>query len=149
MTNLRQMVHTALRDDSSLRTLVGNTTTTPYNVYREDPPVPFDFTSQAMVVWHFLANTPTLPSSHGVSMRQREQVFAVTAYSADPDAVDNILARVRRIFEDLKAVTLPSAGAEVVACHFEDEGPDLFDAEKKVKYRAVQFRIHYREDFTS
>jgi len=154
MKVIKTMVHTALRDDAAMRLLLAHTAT-PFGVYNDHFPAIPDFTAAAgaarsYITWALLPGGPTEPQAHGVEMRLYERVFSVTAWSSSPDTVEDIHRRARRILIDCHAVTLPTSEAAVTALKQESGGigPDLFDDEYKVYFRAESYRVKYREDIT-
>jgi len=151
---LKTMVHTALRDDASLRTTLGHAAT-PYGVYEGHFPAIPDFTAAAgaarsYVTWMFLGGAGD-GTTNGPEMRLGEKVFSITAWSASPDTVEDAHKRIRRLLIDLKGCTLPTADAHVTGLKQEPGGigPDLFDDEAKVYFRAETYRVWYREEITS
>ena len=149
------MVHTALRDDASLRSTLGQTAT-PYGVYEGHFPAIPDFTggdagaAMSFVTWMFLGGGGD-PSTNGPEMRRGEKVFSVTAWSANPDTVEDAHKRIRRLLIDLYGCTLPTTDVNVVSLKQESGGigPDLFDDEAKVYFRAETYRVWYREEVAS
>ena len=154
MKVLKEMIHKALRDDASLRTTLGHAAL-PYGVYEGHFPAVPDFTgaagaAQSYVTWMFLGGGGDA-STNGPEMRLAERVFSVTAWSANPDTVESAHRRIRRLLVDLYGVTLPTADAGVFGLKQEPGGlgPDLFDDEAKVYFRAETYRVFYREEITS
>ena len=147
MNALRQMVHTALRDDSSLRTTIGHAAT-PYGIYEGFAPEVPDYTSLSYAYWQFLGGAQD-EEAHGVEMRLRTLQFSVTVLSANPDTVETAHQRIRRIFNDKQAVTLPSTEADVHEVRAIEAGPNLYDEAKQVYFRAETYRIRFREVITA
>lgn len=153
MKAVKQMVHTALRDDATLRTL-GAHAATPYGVYEAHFPEPPNFssgaTARAYVTWQFLGGPAEDVDVQGdPSMRRRHLVVSITVWSISPDTIEDMHARIRRLLVGMRGVTLPSSGAEVHGIAFQDAGPDLFDNDFKVYFRAETYRVSFREDVTS
>ena len=147
MKVIKEMVHTALRDDTSLRTTLGHAAT-PYGVYEAFFPETPDFSSKSYVTWQFLGGASD-QDVHGVEMRQRSKDVAVTVWSANPDTIEDAHKRIRRVLIDMFAVTKPTSDAEVHQIKHMDEGPDLFDDEAKAYFRAETYRVKFREDVTA
>lgn len=152
MKALKQAVHTALRDDSTatigLRALLMPTAAaTPYGVYYGHFPEVPSFKSQSYLTWLYI--TTVSPGIQHSDERFREQVFSLTAWSMNPDTVEDVLRRARRVLENLKGVTRPSTDVELHQILFEHGGPDLFDQKYQVYYRAEQYRAWFREDITT
>jgi hypothetical protein len=146
---LKQMIHTALRDDSSLRTTLGHAAV-PYGIYEAFFPESSDFSSKSYVTWQFLGGAPVDATiQNEPDMRRRIKSVSITGWSADQDTLEDIHRRIRRILVGMQSVTVPSADAEVQGIEHADEGPDLFDDDKKVYFRAETYRIMFREDITS
>ncbi len=147
MKVLKTMVHTALRDDASLRTILGHAAT-PYGVYEGHFPAVPDFTGGAAgaatsyVTWMFIGGAGDA-STNGPEMRLSEKVFSVTVWSANPDTVESAHRRIRRLLIDGYGCTLPTADAAVFGIKQElgGLGPDLFDDEAKVYFRAESYRV--------
>lgn len=153
MKVLKTMVHTAMRDDTALRTLLGHTAT-PYGVYPGHFPDNSDFVvaagERSYATWMFLGGGID-PTTNGPDVKLGEKVFTVTVWSANPDTVDAGHRRISRILVDLKGCTLPTTDAAVTGLKPEPGGigPDLFDDTKKVYHRSESYRIFYREDITA
>ncbi len=154
MKVLKTMVHTAMRDDTALRTTLAHTAT-PYGVYEGHFPAIPDFSAAAgaarsYVTWQFLGGAGD-GTTNGPEMRLGEKVFSVTVWSSSPDTVEDAHRRIRRILIDLKACTLPTTDAAVNGLKQEPGGigPDLFDDEYKAYFRSETYRVWYREDITS
>ena len=149
MKVLKQMIHTALRDDASLRTTLGHAAV-PYGVYEAFFPESSDFSSKSYVTWQFLGG-PAVDAAmqNETDMRRRVLTVSITAFSADHDTLEDLHKRIRRLLIGMHGVTKPSADAEVHGIEHVDAGPDLFDDEKKVYFRAETYRILFREDFTA
>ena len=149
MNGIKLMVHSGLRDDTTLRTLLGHSAD-PYGVYQAMPPESLDLSTKSYVTWQFIQGVPEDTDAQGdPSMRRRHRVVSITAWSEDPDTVDSIHVRVRRIMIGAYGLTKPSSLAEVHGVTFEGDGPDLFDDEKKVYFRAETYRISFREDIAA
>lgn len=152
MKLLKLAIHTALRDDNDpvvgMRTLLGQSTTTPYGVYQGRWQGPPNFKNangpQAYLTWLFLQGTST--GTVQSDLRLREQVFAVTAWSENSDNLEDILRRARFVLEGMGRTSLPTNDVELHQIRHEGCGPDLFDDKFKVYYRAEHFRAYYRED---
>ncbi len=154
MKVLKEMVHTSMRDDAPLRTILGHTAT-PYGVFPGHFPAGADFvpatgTARSYATWQFLGGGGD-STTNGPEMRTGEKVFSVTVWSSNPDTVEAAHARIRRILIDLKFCILPTTDAAVTGLKQEPGGigPDLFDDTEKVYFRAESYRIWYREDITS
>ncbi len=150
MKELTQSIHKALRDDSvatvGLRALLAHAAT-PWGVYRAYLPEQPDFSAKNYVTWYLLAASGI--TSPSVDALIRQQVFSVTAWSKDPDTVTDIHHRVRSVLENLRAVTLPTANCALHQIKWEGAGPELFDADFRVYYRAETYRAYYREDIAT
>lgn len=154
MKVLKEMVHKAMRDDATLRTLLAHAAT-PYGVYEGHFPTTPDFSAAAgaarsYVTWMFIGGGGD-GSTNGPEMRLGEKVFTVTAWSANPDTVESAHKRIRRLLTDLYGCTLPTTDANVTGLKPEPGGygPDLFDDEAKAYFRSETYRVWYREDVTS
>jgi hypothetical protein len=149
MNTLKQAIHTTLRDDADatvgLRALLG-AAATPYGVYFTHLPETPDFPSHSYLTWYFISEQTT--SAPDSDAKLREQVFSVTAWSKDPDTVDDVLKRARWLLENRKRVTSPTSEVELHAIKAEQTGPSLYDDRFMVYYRADQYRAYYREDVT-
>lgn len=148
MNGLRQMIHTALRDDSQatvgLRAVLGHAAT-PYGVYESLPPAAPDYKdNKALLVWDLLGG-PSDDAAHGVEMRLRKQVLSVTIWCPIRDTIETAHARVRRVLEDRHKVTYEPTDADVHQLKHREAGPYLWDAAASVHGRAELYDIPYRE----
>lgn len=147
MKQLKQCVHTALRDDSvatvGLRALLAHAAT-PWGVYERYLPEQPDFSTKHYLTWNVVSGSAG--ESAEVDAYLREVVFDVIAWSEDPDLVDDIHMRVRSVLENMRKITQPTSGCAVHQIKWEGHGPNLFDPQYQVYSRAEQYRIWYRED---
>ena len=150
MKLLKQAIHTALRDDSvatvGLRALLGHAAL-PFGVYYHFLPEQPDFSTSHWLTWHLLTGSPVAAPESSAYLR--ETTFDVTAWSEDPDKVEDILLRVRAVLENARKVTRPTSECDLHAIKWEGHGPDLFDPKFQVYFRSENYRAFHREDVTS
>lgn len=148
MNGIRQMFHTALRDDDEatvgLRALLGHSAT-PWGVFEEKPPANPDYKDdKAILIWDLLGG-PSDPDAHGVEMRLRKDVLAVTIWCPIRDTIETAHARARRVLEDRYKVTYTPTDVDVHQVKHRERGPYLWDPEAQVHGRAELYDISYRE----
>lgn len=150
MKDLKEAIHTALRDDSAatvgLRALLGHAAT-PFGVYQHHLPEEPDFATKSYLTWLMVGGTGG--DAHGEDMRLREAVFSVTVWSQNPDTVEDALMRARLRLENLRGVTLPDDNIQLLQIKFEGHNADLFDDDFKAYYRVESYRAWYREDIVN
>ncbi len=150
MEKIRECLFKALRDDSvvtvGIRALLGHPAT-PWGVHHMSMPESPDFSTLGYLTYYLLAQPPG-GGKESPDSRLREAVFSVTAWSESADTVDKVLRRAENVLVNARKVTVPTREAGVHGVDFDGSGPMLFDDDYKVFYRAVQFRVKYRDDIT-
>lgn len=148
MLALAQAIHSLFQGDSTptigLQTIIGKAAPN-YGVYRGHFPEIPNFKGSDLLTWEFLALT--VDASRQSDMRLRQHLFAVTAWSPALDNIENIHHRVRYLCEGQRW-TAPTADCQLIKIHFDSAGPNLWDDEFQVHYRAEHYRAYYREDIT-
>lgn len=153
MEAVNQAIYKALRDDSEatvgIRALLGNTTTTPFNVFHSFLPESVDFSpssgSQGFITYQFVSGTPDL-SSQSEALRLIEEVYQVTAYHRSLSVVEDIQRRVKKRLMRKKGVTDPSSQALISQLKLDSEGPPTFDDVFKVWFKLSLYRAWIRDD---
>lgn len=153
MEKVAEALYKALRDDSAttvgIRTLLGNTSTTPHNVYHSFLPEAVDFSpsagSQGFITYHFVSGTPD-QSQMSTASRLTEEVYQFTAYHRSLSQVEAIHRRIRNRLENKRGVTDPSSQAEISEVRLESQGTSTFDDAFKVWYRSDFYRVWGRDD---
>ena len=154
MEQAGQAIYTALRDDSEatngIRALLGNTTTTPYNVYHADFPTSFDFspssgTAQGLITYHMVSSVRDNEMSRP-SIYVFQALYNITVYARALTKVEAVHRRVMLRLHNMRNVTVPTTLAWLHNVKLENEGPNIFDDAFKVHYRAAFYRVWGRDD---
>lgn len=152
MDVIKQMIYTALRDDTTatvgLRALLGHSST-PYGVYKEYSLQSFDFTNSKKYIT--LSNLTGLPDislpRHNYSTVFKEETYQIIAWGGDATTSnDKILDRVKYVLEGKRKTTNPTSNAKVFSIKCEFEGPDLFHEDYKIFYKSARFRIWLQDE---
>lgn len=153
MEKVNESIYKALRDDSEatvgIRALLGNTTTTPYNVYHAFMPENVDFSpstgAQGFITYQFVSGTPD-PDNHSEASRLSEDVYQITVYHRNQSIVEDIHRRVKRRLQHKRGVTDPTSQAELVGLKLDSESPPTFDDVFKVWFQTKFYRAWVRDD---
>ena len=153
---IKEAVWTAMKDDgisataSSIRALLEFSTTsakTPFGVYYHSFPMTPDFKAHSYITYYFIGGSGG--QGYLTDARLREVVLSVTAWSEQAVRVDRILRRVEMLLHECRHVSKPTSQSALHDIRWDSAGPDLFDDDYKVYYRAEQYRIWYRDDIAS
>ena len=153
MEKVNEAIYKALRDDSEasvgIRALLGNTTTTPFNVFHSFLPESVDFSpsagAQGFITYQFISGTPDLEQQSEAS-RLVEEVYQVTAYHRNLSIVEDIQRRVKRRLMRKRGVTDPTSQALISQIKLDNEEPPTFDDVFKVWFRTTFYRAWIRDD---
>jgi len=148
MDKIKDMIYTALRDDSTatigIRALLGNTTATPYNVYHANLPDPLDFASSKKYITYFQlsGDFDTTYPRNNFSTMPKQETYQITVWGGDTTTSnDKILDRVRYILEGKHKTTNPTSDAKVFSIKCEWESADMWDDDYRIFYKSARFRI--------
>jgi len=149
---IAESLYKALRDDSEatvgIRALLGNTTTTPYNVYHVSIPAAVDFVtatgSQSFIVYQFVSGTPD-QSFHGRDGLAGQELYSFRVYSRTLSTLESVCRRMRLRLRK-KYVTDPTTQAVILEIKMDSEGATIWDDEFKVWGRTVYYRVWMRDD---
>lgn len=152
MKEVDRVIYQALRDDSEatygIRTLLGNTTTSPYNVYRFFLPSGIDFsaaTSQSYVTF-FPVSTNYDMSFHAKDARAFQSLYQFTVWSRSVGKCYDVVERIKWRLDRMQAVGTPSVDAGIIGVKFEGVVTETFDNDYKVHLVICQARIWGRDD---
>jgi len=153
MEKIDSAIYLALRDDSEatvgIRALLGNTTTTPYNVYHAFFPDNFDFSpasgNKGIVVYNFVSGTPD-KTVHSKSTIISEDLYDITAYHRSLDTLEDIHRRIKKRLYLLNNVTKPTSQAELHQLLLDSERPPTFDDDWQVWFQTKSYRAWVRDD---
>lgn len=153
MEKIAEALYKALRDDSEaivgMRALLGNTTTTPYNMYHAYIPESVDFTtvtgSQSFMIYQFVSGTPD-QSIHGRDGLAGEELYSFRVYSRSLSTLESICRRIRLRLQGKRDVTDPTTQAVILDVKMDSEGPTIWDDDFKVYGRTVYYRVWMRDD---
>ena len=149
-----QAIYTALRDDSEatngIRALLGNTTTTPYNVFYKSPPAQFDFTpasgsAQSLLIYNEVASIGDL-TIRPKTVQLLEEEYDVQAWSRSLTQLDAIMRRVKLRLNGLRNVTLPTSQNDLHQIKFQSMTSAIFDEAWQVYWRTARFLAWSRDD---
>jgi len=112
-----------INDPSYLGGMLGKTTSTPYGVYYQSPPEKPD---APILTYNIIDSIDHFP---------RRLSFTFTAWG---DNFDNILARVFELLH--KKIEIVASDYSFKAMLFDGSGPELFDDDLKVYYRADRYQ---------
>lgn len=151
--NISEAIYKALRDDSlatnGIRALLGNTTTTPYNVYHAYVPESVDFSPPAgavgFITYFMVTDTPNL-EYQSVATEVVESIYNITAYHKTMTQLDKVLRRVRYRLEDMTGITRPTARSTMHKVRWQMDTTTKWDDEFKVWYRTSLYKVWYRND---
>lgn len=144
MELVSQAIYTALRDDSEatngLRALLGNTTTTPYNVFHADPPAAFQFDGgKSCLTYLFVSGTPDL-SGHPTAGRAMQEIYRINAYSRNLLTVERIHKRVKWRLQGKRSLTLPTTETLLQQLKLDSMGPTRYDETWNVYWQSADYR---------
>lgn len=153
MESIGQAIYTALRDDSEatngIRALLGNTGTTPYNVYHSHLPDNIDFNQSSgahSFITYFLVSSVSDNSVHGADGRLVEEVYNITVYSRTLSTLESVHRRIKLRLHDMRNITAPSSQARIHQVRFENEIATQWDDDFKVFFRPAFYRVWGRDD---
>lgn len=153
MEKVSEALYKSLRDDSEatvgIRALLGNTSTTPYNVYHAFLPENVDFSpasgNKGFITYLFVSGTPD-NSPHGSAAFIVEEVYNVTAYHRSLSSVESIQRRIKRRLHNLRGVTSPTSQAQLHRIALDSMGPTRFDDKWNVYWQTALYRAWLRDD---
>lgn len=153
MEKVGQAIYTAMRDDSEatngIRALLGNTTTSPYNVFHAQFPDEFDFSAsggaKGLITYHFVS--ASYDTDMGTAaVKTFQAVYNVSAYARALSTVESVHRRVKLRLDRMRNVTVPTSQAWIHQIKLESEGPNLFDDAFQVWRRTAIYRAWCRDD---
>lgn len=153
MEEVSKALYTALRDDSEanvgIRALLGNTTTTPYNVYHAFLPEAIDFSqssgNKGFITYQFISGTPDITQHSRASMLS-EDIYQFIAYHRNLSTVEDIHRRIKKVLQQKRKVTDPTTQAVIHEIKLDSEGPSTFDNAFKVWFQSKFYRVWVRDD---
>ena len=153
MEKIAEALYKALRDDSEaavgMRALLGNTTTSPYNVYHAFLPEAVDFVTaagtQSFIVYQFISGIPD-QTIHGRDGLAGQELYSFRVYSRSLSTLESICRRIRLRLQGKRSVTDPTTQAVIQSVKMDSEGPTIWDDEFKVFGRTVYYRVWMRDD---
>lgn len=153
MEKIDESIYKALRDDSTasvgIRALLGNTATSPYNVYHAFLPDDVDFQTASgqvgFLVYHRISSVPDI-EQHNPSGLTMVMLYQISAYARSLPTVESVLRRVRWRLDHLRGVTLPTTLAALHQIKLDSAGPTRFDDAFKVFFRNDMYRVWGRDD---
>lgn len=153
MEAVAQALYTALRDDSEatvgMRALLGNTTTTPYNMHHVLIPEAIDFVTaagtQSFMVYQFVSGIPR-QDIHGRDGLAGEELYNFRVYSRSLATLESICRRIKLRLQNKLYVTQPTSQAVIQEVKLDSEGPTIWDDEFKVWGRSNFYRVWCRDD---
>ena len=152
MEKISEAIYKALRDDSEsavgLRALLGNTTTSPYNVYHAFLPTSIDFSPTAgnkgFITYLFVSVVPELGTRE--DMRVMEEVYNITAYHRLLTQLESIHRRIKWRLQDARGVSNPTSQAQLLNIRMESLGSMRFDDVFNVYFQTAFYRVWVRDD---
>ena len=155
MKEINKALYVVLRDDSEavvgLRTLLGNTTTAPYNVYYRNLPDNVDFkttTNQSFITF-FPVSLNYNHTFHDYDARGFVALYQFTAWSRSYTKTYDIVNRIKWRLDGSRSITSPLTDAVIHKILFENTGPETFDNEFKVNMLVSHVRVWGRDDYVS
>lgn len=153
MEKVNEALYKALRDDSEatvgIRALLGNTTTTPYNVHHAFLPDKVDFSqasgAKGYITYQFVSGTPD-NSNMSTASRLSEDVYQFTAYHRNLSKVEDIHRRIKKRLQNKRGITDPTSQAEIGEVLLDSESPPTFDEAFKVWFQVKYYRVWVRDD---
>ena len=153
MEEAEKAIYQALRDDSEatngLRALLGNTTTSPYNVYYAFLPENVDFSaaggSKAFVTV-LLASSVADLESRSPAARLMQDVYQITAYARELSKVRSIQRRIRWRLDNLRGITLPTTIDQFHNVALETYSADRYDDKFDCRWQMAEYRVWRRDD---
>ena len=153
MEKVNEALYKALRDDSEatvgIRVLLGNTSTTPYNVHHAFLPEKVDFSpstgAQGFITYQFVSGTPD-NSNMSTASRLIEEVYQFTAYHRNLSVVEDIQRRIKKRLQNKKGITDPTSQAQLYEVLLDSESPPTFDDAFKVWFQTKFYRAWVRDD---
>jgi len=153
MEEASKAVYQTLRDDSTatvgLRALLGNTTTTPYNVHYAFLPEHVDFSPSAGNVGHvvvLLASSIADIQAGSIATRLMQDVYQITAYARSLSTVRAAHSRIRWILEHKRKMTNPTSDDVIQKIALEGYGPDRYDDAFDCRWQVATYRVWRRDD---
>ena len=154
MEEAQKAIYQAIRDDSAasigVRALLGNTTTTPYNVYYAFLPVALEFspasgTKQGFVVVLLISSVADL-SAGKADTRLMQDVYQVSVYARDLSKVREVHSRIRWRLEGKRGLTDPTTDDVIHKIALESIGPDRYDDAYECRWQTAIYRVWRRDD---
>lgn len=153
MEEAEKAIYQSLRDDSEatngLRALLGNTTTTPYNVYYAYLPESVDFSpaggSKAFVTV-LLASSVSDVSTKVPGARLMQEVYQVTAYARDLSKVRSVHRRIRWRLDGMRGIILPTSLDQLHKVALIGYGADRYDDKFDCRWQMAEYRVWRRDD---
>ncbi len=153
MEEAEKALYQALRDDSEalvgLRALLGNTTTSPYNVYYAYLPENVDFSpsggSKAFVTV-LLTASPADISSPKAAARLMQDFYQVTVYARDLSKVRSVHRRIRWRLDGARGLTIPTTLDQVHKVALIGYGSDRYDDKFDCRWQMAEYRVWRRDD---
>lgn len=151
MKEVTKAIYTALRDDAEatygIRALLGNTTTSPYNIYYSFLPSNIDFSSTTAQSYITFIPVSTVYDDqyHGKDARAFEMLWQFTVWSRSIEKCYDIINRIKWRLDKMESVNAPTADVEIYKVHFSSVGPEDFDDGFKVHAVVCQVRVWGRD----
>ena len=152
MEKVDEAIYKALRDDSvasvGIRALLGNTTTSPYNVYHAFLPEGIDFSpsggSKGFMTYLRVSAVADM-DTHPKAAWLMNLLYNITVYARALSTVEAVLRRVRVRLDHGFGVTNPTSQAELHNIKLESVGPSRWDDAFKVHFQTAFYRAWGRD----
>jgi len=153
MEQVDQAIYKAMRDDSEatvgLRALLGNTSSTPFNVYHAFLPQSIDFSksdgSDSYITYQFISGVPQ-NASHSLADMVQEDVYNITVYSRSRPTLESIHRRIKTRLQNKRGVTNPTSEAELIELKLDSESSPQWDDDFKIWFQSKFYRAWVRDD---
>ena len=153
MEKVSQALYQALRDDSEatvgIRALLGNTTTSPYNVYHAFIPEAIDLKTAAGNVGFITYNLISSVAETDIgapAVRLFQELYDFTVYHRLLTTVEAVHQRIKRRLISNRGVTQPTTLAAIYNLKLERLGPHRWDENFNVYFQVASYRAWVRDD---
>jgi hypothetical protein len=142
-------LYTAMRDDTTMRTLLGAPAASPYGVFHADLPQGFDFspsTGKKSAVTYFEVTGTVDHDFHGIHAQAEQALYNVTVYARVKADAEAIHRRVKWILQDKRLVTQPTSGGVILGLKRESLDGAKWDEAWKCFYMTSIYRVWAKEE---
>lgn len=149
MESVGKAIYQAMRDDTTLRALLGNPAANPYNIFHAEVPQGFDFSpasgTKRCITYFEVSSVPDQEFA-GSPCQAVAELYNVTAYGRIKTDVEAIQKRVKWILQDKRLVTQPTSEAVILNIKRENKEGARWDEAWQCYFMTAIYRVWAKDE---